>query len=245
MPRHGFRAPVVVVGHSCVLSWWEAVLHDRAPASFDRYRAAVTRGLAAADAVIAPTATMLNSLERRYGPLQLRAVVPIGVPDPPAGRCVARERAVLAAGRVWDRAKNVAALARVAPAFAGPVRVAGCDRRPDGSRRTLPHVETLGWLEPVLLGRAMQAAAIFAHPARYQPFGLAPDDDDALAAALNGYAHDEDLRLHDAERAAARAATFTPQRMIDGTLAVYERLLGATPVTAQELAKGRVLPSCA
>ncbi len=270
----GFRAPVVVVGHSCVLSWWEAVLHERAPASFDHYRTAVSRGLAAAGAVIAPTATMMKALEHHYGAVPDRAVVPIGVPAPPDGPRVPKERTVLSAGRLWDRAKNVAALARVAPSFAGPVRVAGCDRRPDGSRRTLPNVETLGWLEPVELGRAMQAAAIFAHPARYEPFGLAPveaalrgcalvlgdieslrevwgdaaafvdpNDDDALAAALDAYARDEELRLHDARKAAARAATFTPERMTNGTVAVYQRLLG-TSLAIQEVPERGVVWSC-
>src|SRR5947199_184027 len=33
-----FGAPVIVVGHSCVMSWWEAVKGEQAPPKWDRYR---------------------------------------------------------------------------------------------------------------------------------------------------------------------------------------------------------------
>jgi glycosyltransferase involved in cell wall biosynthesis len=265
----GFRAPVVVVAHSCVLSWWQAVLGEPAPPSFDRYRIEVAAGIASADAVIAPTAWMMRSLGSHYGPLPFSAVVPNGAPLPDGEPCPHKERAVLAAGRLWDRAKNVEALARVAPGFAGPVRVAGSDVLFDGSRRSLPNVEVLGWLDAAALSRAMSAAAIFAHPARYEPFGLAPveaalrgcalvlgdieslrevwgdtatyvdpDDDDALAAALDTYAQDEDLRRAHAARAARRASMFTPARMTDGTIAVYTHALATDRFE-------RAVPSCA
>jgi glycosyltransferase involved in cell wall biosynthesis len=181
-----FRAPVVVVGHSCVLSWWRAVLGEPAPLSLDRYRIEVTRGLEGAAAVIAPTAAMMAALARHYRFLPaLRAVVPNGVPAPAprAKAATPKERSVLAAGRVWDPAKNIEALTVVAPAFPGPVRVAGSAELPDGSFRSFPNVELLGWLDPPVLEQAMERAAIFAHPARYEPFGLAP-----VEAALRGCA---------------------------------------------------------
>jgi glycosyltransferase involved in cell wall biosynthesis len=271
----GFRAPVVIVGHSCVLSWWQAVLGEPAPQEFDRYRIEVTRGLAAAAAVIAPTAAMMRSLRSHYGPLPSRAVVFNGAPAPTSKSKVSKERSVLAAGRLWDRAKNIEALARVAPGFAGPVRVAGSDRLLDGTTRAFPNVELLGWLDRPALSRAMEAAAIFAHPARYEPFGLAPleaalrrcalvlgnieslrevwgdaavyvdpDDDDALAAALDGFARDEEMRREHAARAATRAASFTPERMAEGTLAVYTRVLAEQRRSAAPRARGAV-PSCA
>jgi glycosyltransferase involved in cell wall biosynthesis len=181
----GFRAPVVVVGHSCVLSWWEAVLGEPPPSELARYRAEVSRGIAAARAVIAPTSAMMRCLERHYGPIPDRVVVANGVRAPQTSRSPSphKELSVLAAGRLWDRAKNVEALARVAPRFPGPVRVAGFDELPDGTRRTLANVETLGWLDAEALGRAMDGAAIFAHPARYEPFGMSP-----VEAALRGCA---------------------------------------------------------
>ena len=145
-----FRAPVIVVGHSCVLSWWRAVLGEPAPPSLDRYRIEVSRGLEGAAAVIAPTAAMMESLARHYRVLPaLRAVVPNGVPAPaPRAKAPPKERSVLAAGRVWDPAKNIEALTVVARAFPGPVRVAGSAELPDGSFRSFPDVELLGWLDP-------------------------------------------------------------------------------------------------
>src|SRR4051812_42583708 len=57
-----FRAPVLVVGHSCVLSWWQAVKGEPAPSHWNCYRNEVTRGLRAADLVLAPTEAMLGQL---------------------------------------------------------------------------------------------------------------------------------------------------------------------------------------
>jgi glycosyltransferase involved in cell wall biosynthesis len=97
---------------------------------------------------------------------------------------VQKEPFVLGVGRLWDLAKNVAALGRIAERVAWPVFVAGDDTAPDGTRRhlagplralgSLPFDELAGWL-----GRA----AVFASPARYEPFGLG-----ALEAALSGCA---------------------------------------------------------
>src|ERR1044072_4310129 len=70
-----WRAPSIVVGHSCVLSWWEAVKGEQAPRRYARYRREVTRGIRAANRLSAPTRAMLNSLRRHYG-------------DHPAGRVI-------------------------------------------------------------------------------------------------------------------------------------------------------------
>src|SRR5262249_34538037 len=64
-----FRAPALVVGHSCVLSWWEAVKQTALPPEWFRYRSAVRAGIRSAVAVVAPSAAMMHALERHYGPL--------------------------------------------------------------------------------------------------------------------------------------------------------------------------------
>ncbi|HEY9422664.1 MAG TPA: glycosyltransferase family 4 protein, partial [Thermoanaerobaculia bacterium] len=56
-----WNAPKVMVGHSCVLSWWQAVKGEPAPEAWDRYACEVGAGLAAADLVIAPSEAMLAS----------------------------------------------------------------------------------------------------------------------------------------------------------------------------------------
>ncbi|MFW6358602.1 MAG: glycosyltransferase family 4 protein, partial [Chroococcales cyanobacterium] len=73
-----WKSPVLMVGHSCVLSWWEAVKGESAPVSWDYYRQAVLKGLQGADLVVAPTEAMLGALEQHYGKLQNRRVIPNG-----------------------------------------------------------------------------------------------------------------------------------------------------------------------
>jgi glycogen synthase len=62
-----WNAPRVMVGHSCVLSWWRAVKNEPAPESWNRYAREVAAGLAAADLVIAPSQAMLATLAESYG----------------------------------------------------------------------------------------------------------------------------------------------------------------------------------
>ena len=179
-----WRAPRLVVGHSCVLSWWDAVRGGPAPAEWYRYREAVRRGLQAADLAIAPTAAMLAALERNYGPLPASRVVPNGRhAPPPSAQPAPKEPFVLSAGRLWDEAKNVAALAAVAPRLPWPVYVAGDQTHPDGGQAALASVHCLGPLAPAALWHWFARAAIYCLPARYEPFGLS-----ALEAGLAGCA---------------------------------------------------------
>ncbi|MDB4946114.1 MAG: hypothetical protein JWP97_5648 [Labilithrix sp.] len=249
----GFDAPVVVGAHSCVLSWWEAVLHEPAPARYAGYAAAVAEGLAHASAVIAPSAAMLQALERHHGALGGRGhVVPNGIAPAPAASAP-KEQLVLTAGRVWDRAKNIEALVRVAPRLSWPLAVAGWSCEGEAlARAALP----LGWLGPAALGAWMDRAAIFALPARYEPFGLTPleaaqrgaalvlgdipslrevwgdaavfvppDDDDALASAIETLAADADHRAAMSARARQRAARFDARSMGLRTLDIYRNVV--------------------
>jgi glycogen synthase len=177
-----WQSPVLVVGHSCVLSWWEAVKGEPAPPSWDRYRRAVQAGVRAADLVVAPSTAMLAALYRHYGPLRAGRVIPNGR-DPDLYRAGPKEDFILSAGRLWDEAKNLAALERVAPDLPWPVYVAGDDRCPDGNGRPARNVRCLGKLPPRDLADQFARASIYALPARYEPFGLS-----VLEAALSGCA---------------------------------------------------------
>jgi glycosyltransferase involved in cell wall biosynthesis len=164
-------APVVCVAHSCVASWWRAVRGTPAPARWDRYRAHVRAALLAGAAVIAPSRAMAAALQTEYGPLARVQVIPNGrrgrVPDACRKRCL-----ILAAGRLWDEAKNLQRLAAVAPAVPWPVCVAGPDREPGGTRTAFVNVRSLGLLRASAMRRWFALAAIYALPARYEPFGL-------------------------------------------------------------------------
>lgn len=178
-----FAAPTLLVAHSCVLSWWRAVHGEAAPASWETYRRKVQAGLAGAGLVAAPTRAMLQSLVRDYGPL-------------PAGLVLANGRAsdllrpgtkqpyVMAAGRFWDAAKNIAALQAAAHGLPWPVRVAGATRHPDGGSVLPAGVEFLGELRPVALAGQLRGASIYALPARYEPFGLSVLEAALCACAL-------------------------------------------------------------
>jgi glycogen(starch) synthase len=178
--------PVVVGGHSCVLSWWRAVHGADAPARWDRYRAAAGAGLRRADAVVAPTTAMLAQLQRLYGPLPgLALVVPNGssAPQAPVASLAAKEAFVLAAGRLWDPAKNLAALDAAARGLGHDVLVAGALVDEGGAVATASAVHVLGHLPAHELAAVRRRAAVFAAPARYEPFGLA-----VLEAARDGCA---------------------------------------------------------
>ncbi|HVM28173.1 MAG TPA: glycosyltransferase [Mycobacteriales bacterium] len=236
-----WRTRPLVVAHSDVVSWFRAVRGTEAPAEWDVYRAAVAAGLRAAGRVVAPTAAVAADLRASYG-FEGATVVP----NCRRGELLApadKEPLVLAAGRTWDDAKGVDALCRVAPSLSAPVRVAG-----EGPG-DLPGVDVLGPLAFPALAALLARAAVYAAPARYEPFGLG-----ILEAALAGcalvlgdlpslrevwgeaatYVHDDaslvdalEEALQDPSRGAAaraRALTYTPERTAAGYLAAYAAL---------------------
>lgn len=178
-----FERPVIVVAHSCVLSWWRAVKGTEAPPTWDEYRRRVGDGLGAADAVVAPTRAILEEVVRPFPDLPTPCrVIPNGCAMG-RSRARAREPFVLSAGRLWDEAKNLCALNACASRLPWPVRVAGPRRGPVGDEVSGNNLEFLGYLAPAVLHGWMSRASIFALPARYEPFGLS-----ALEAAWCGCA---------------------------------------------------------
>jgi glycosyltransferase involved in cell wall biosynthesis len=177
-----WRSPVIVVGHSCVFSWWRAVLGDSPGESWDTYRQRVTRSLRCANRVIAPSHSMLRSLCRFYGPLQQTEVIP-NTRNPQRYRPAPKEPFIFSSGRLWDDAKNVRALCAIAPALSWPVMIAGPEAGPDGEPRKLDHVTCLGTLSSSAMAEWLGRASLYAAPARYEPFGLG-----VLEAGLSGCA---------------------------------------------------------
>ena len=169
-------APVLVTAHSCVCSWWQAVHGVPAPPAWDRYRARVSACLHAADVVVAPSQTMLASVLRHYGPVAPSRVIHNGRTRAQLAMQAgaAKEPFVLGAGRLWDQAKNLGALATIASRLAWPVYLAGETRSPDGDVTEVAATHALGRLPDGELRRWMARAAIYALPARYEPFGLSP-----------------------------------------------------------------------
>lgn len=267
-----FRAPVLVVGHSCVLSWWEAVRGGAPPREWDRYAREVEAGLRGADAVAAPSRAMAAALQRHYGPLRGIEVVPNGR-DPRLFAPRAKEPFVMGVGRVWDEAKGLASLDRVAARLPWPVRIAGEERHPDGGRAETRRAEMLGCLPPEALAECLGRAAIYAHPARYEPFGLsvveaalsgcalvlsdlpglreiwgdaavfvAAGDEEGLGTELAALAGDEPRRRSLGARARERALGLDPAATAASTLDLYRRLPDRHRATVGTEAEG---PACA
>lgn len=180
-----WTAPPLVMAHSCMLSWWQAVHGAAAPANWDLYRRMVRRGIRAAEAVIAPTRAMLAEIERLYAKPRAGIVIPSGR-DAHKFHISSKQSYVLSVGRVWDEAKNISVLDDAAANLKWPVYVAGADTQPEGPSaelRPLRNSKLLGALPAAQLGAWLAAAPICALPARYEPFGLC-----ALEAALSGCA---------------------------------------------------------
>jgi glycosyltransferase involved in cell wall biosynthesis len=178
-------APVLVAAHSCVRSWWAACRGSEPDeARWDRYACLVERGLATADMWVAPTAALRDEMQALYAPPRPGRVIWNGISGRP--RPAAKQPFILAAGRLWDEAKNIHALVRIADSIAWPIRIAGpCSVAPELGR-FVPggRVELLGELPRTALADQMARAAIFAAPALYEPFGLAILEAAAAGCAL-------------------------------------------------------------
>jgi glycogen synthase len=172
-----FDAPVVVAAHSDVLSWWRAVLGSWPPNEWSTYQRRVEAGLCAADLVVAPTVAVSDDLRRAYGTEHVR-VVPNGRHDlwPTAAP---KEPFVLAMGRMWDAAKNLRALEQAARYVDWRVMVAGQGAPDADATAGSVGARHLGPLSSESVPEWLGRAAIFASPAKYEPFGLA-----ALEAGL-------------------------------------------------------------
>jgi glycogen synthase len=250
-----FRAPVLVVAHSCVLSWWREVRGCDAPHRLERYRRSVSRGLRAADRVVAPTNTMLRWLRECYGPLPSSSVILNGS-CPQRFHPERKKNFVFACGRLWDEAKNLSALEWAAPRIAWPVEVAGALEHPDGGIRAANNVRCRGVMSGQDVAARMAQAAICAHPARYEPFGLVPleaalsgcslvlgdtdtlreiwgdaalyvdpDEPASLVDVLDRLIGSKALQRRLAHRARARALRLTARRMGEAYLRVYGEML--------------------
>ena len=255
-----WSAPVVLTAHSCVLSWWNAVKHEQAPAAWDHYRDAVTRSLQAVHLVTCPTGAMQSMLQEFYG-FTGAVVIPNGA-DPEQFSIGRKEHLVLTAGRLWDEAKNVATVARMAYTLPWPVHAAGEAGHPNGGQADLGGLQLLGRLTPAELAAWFSRAAIFALPARYEPFGLSileaalsgcalvigdipslrevwgdaalfinPDDGVALHSAISSLISDAKLRAEMAERSYKRALTYRCEKTGQKYLQAYQSVLAAKTMT--------------
>ncbi len=179
--------PVLLTGHSCVLSWWEAVHSERIPDTgrMRAYTAMVRAGLLTATELAAPTAWMARELRQQYGLDRRIEVIPNGRSPELFLPGRAKQMQAITAGRAWDPGKYMILLEEIDVDL--PLLVAGDPTAPGengpGPGHSLRGVHYLGKQEPEALRELYSRTALYIATSCYEPFGLAP-----LEAALSGCA---------------------------------------------------------
>jgi glycosyltransferase involved in cell wall biosynthesis len=253
-----WNCPTVIGAHSCVNSW-AAACRDAAwlaDARWRHYATAVAGGLNRAQAWVCPSRAYHDAIVGLYRPRSPGFVIWNGIASaetPPDDK----DDFILAAGRMWDAAKNISALVHAAGGLDWPVLVAG---PADSSQNAPPAIRLLGQVSHAELIRLMRRAAIFASPALYEPFGLSvleaasagcalvlsdipsfrelwdeaalfvdPTDATMLHQALAELTSDAGRRVLLQQAAAARSRNYSLRRMIDCYVVLYQGLLAPGP----------------
>jgi glycogen(starch) synthase len=181
------ETPRLVVAHGDLVSWSKAVHGHEPKASrwLAWYRAAVARGLSQADAVVAPTVWMLDSVRAQYARPRRESVIYHGRNPIFFNPYVTKEDSVLAVGRLLDTGKQVSLLTQFPQAM--PVCIVGTEETPTAPIRADVKV-SLDEVRVSLKGPQTEAqmrslyskSTIYAATSRYEPFGMS-----ALEAAFS------------------------------------------------------------
>jgi len=253
--RTRFPAPVVAVAHGCVGTWWRAARGTAPDPAYAWHADLMAEGLAAADAVVAPSAAFAAALQETYALPAAPLVVHNGR-TPVALSEAEPTDAIFTAGRLWDEVKNTALLDRVAALVDAPFHAAGPIEGPNGECASLRHLAALGALSDDGIAAQLARRPIFVSAARFEPFGLsvleaaaagcplvlsgidtfrelwtgaalfvADDSPEAYAAAIARLRTDPAFREHLGHAARLRAARYTPAAMAAGMAAIYAGLL--------------------
>jgi glycogen synthase len=182
--------PRVVVAHADMFSWWLAV-HGREPkeSRWSRwYRDVVTHGVLGANAVVAPSVWMLDTISACYARPGYSAVIYNGRNPIHFNPYVNKEDSVLAVGRLWDAGKQVNLLTQQCQPL--PVCIVGSEA--PVATPALPirtdvklaidqvHVAFCGPQTESQLRTLYSRASIYAATSRYAPFSMT-----ALEAAFS------------------------------------------------------------
>ncbi|BAU89863.1 group 1 glycosyl transferase [Methylorubrum populi] len=172
-----FDVPVVAVCHSCVATWWAAVGDGPLPDDLAWRARLAAEGCRAADRLLAPTRAFAEATRAAYGLSRAPEVVRNGrrsAEARPEAEPAAQPAAhAFTAGRLWDRAKNAAALDRLAARLDAPLLAAGPTEGPNGERFAGKHLRLLGRLDAARMECELGQRPVFVSLARYEPFGLA------------------------------------------------------------------------
>lgn len=179
------EVPRLVVAHSDVVSWWNSV-HKKDPDGtkwVNWYRGMVSRGLAGASAVVAPSNWMLQTIRANFVEPRFASVIYNGRNPILFNPHVSKSRQAASVGRIWDFGKNASLLTRIDSPF--PIYLAGSEQGPEDNPTTFHagddrRVYFKGVLNETQLQQLYARSAVYIATSRYEPFGLAP-----LEAALS------------------------------------------------------------
>jgi glycosyltransferase involved in cell wall biosynthesis len=178
--------PRVVMAHGDLISWTEAVHgHSPRPTRWLKwYRDMIVRGIAAADAVVAPSACMLDTLISTYSRPRRAAIIYPGRNPIFFNPYVSKDDSVLSVGRLIDAGKQVFLLTQHSHSFA--VCIVGAEQtiplpripiRADVKVSTdKSSVAIRGAQTEAQLRALYSRAAVYAATSRYEPLGMAPLD---------------------------------------------------------------------
>lgn len=175
--------PVVHTAHSDVVSWWRAVHGVRPPASWSAYAENLRAAVRGAAALVVPSRAHGRVFAAAVGDTRPFRVIHNGIEPPPpppeAGRGGPALRAgVFSAARFGDCTKNLGVLEEAARRLGPALRLAGT-----GEAEGFAEAACLGTLSRAGVQRELRSAAVYAGPARFEPFGLG-----VLEAAATGCA---------------------------------------------------------
>jgi len=165
--------PVLCVDHGGIGTWWQAAHGVRPDAAYAWLDALIRRGLIAADATVAPSASYAAAVAQHHRlptvPLAIHnGRAPVAA-DPAAGAGAP----VFTAGRLWDPVKNTPLLDRVAGRLSVPFEAAGATVGPHGERIACAHLVTPGTIPAGAVAARLAHRPVFVSAARFEPFGLA------------------------------------------------------------------------
>jgi glycosyltransferase involved in cell wall biosynthesis len=178
--------PRIVMAHGDLLTWSQAVqgFPPRPTRWLQRYRDTVTRGMAAADAVVTPSAWMLECLSSTYTRPRRAAVIYPGRNPVFFNPYISKEDSVLSVGRLIDVGRQVFLLTQHSHRF--PVCIVGSEQtipvprvpiRADVKVSTADSSVAIRGAQTDAQLRALYSrAAVYAATPRYDPLGMAPLD---------------------------------------------------------------------
>ncbi len=236
--------PRIVMAHGDLITWSHAV-HNHAPRaerSLTWYRNTVLSGLAAADAVVAPSVWMLDRISAHYGRPQRGEVIYPGRNPIFFNPYVSKDDCVLAVGRMVDTGKQVFLLTQRPHSV--PVCIVGAEHTVPMPRIPIradvkvatdqTSVAIRGPQTEAQLRALYSRASIYAATARYEPLGMATLEAAFSRCAIVANDIPENIRMLSADRAMRRAYAelaysrarerFTNKRMIDHCLQLYRSL---------------------